>query len=294
MQVCEQVMSDKYALYLGDSAEVLKGLPDESVHHSIYSPPFSSLYTYTASDRDLGNVKNREEFFEHFGYVSREVFRVLMSGRIMAVHTYELQLYGTRDGRRARYDFPGDCIRHLEAVGFNYKARITIDKNPQTQAIRNHPQELLFATLRKDAAKCAMAQADYLLIFEKPGENPIPIPQPVDEETWIKWAAPVWKDIPEMAILPFAGSKDNDDERHLCPLQLPVIERSVKLWTNPGETVLSPFAGIGSEGYEAVRCGRRFIGCELKPSYFRVASRNLREAEQFAGGQMNLFGAAVG
>ncbi len=198
------------------------------------------------------------------------------------MHTYEIQLYGSKDGRRARYDFPGDCIRHMESVGFNYIARITVDKNPQTAAIRNHPQELLFAQLRRDASKIAPAQADYLLIFRAPGTNPVPIMAPVDENTWIAWAAPVWKDLREMDILPAAGSKDNDDERHLAPLQLSVYERCYRLWSNPGETVLDPFSGIGSGGVVALRTGRKFVGIELKESYFNAATRFLRN-EQLQG-----------
>lgn len=298
----DQAEGDGWVLFNGDSAEVLRGIPDRSVALSVFSPPFSSLYTYTPSVRDLGNVRSRGEFFEHHAFIRDELARAMMPGRIVAAHTAELQEYGTRDGRRGRYDFPGEYVRHMKAGGFTYCGRITIDKNPQTQAIRNHPQELLFATLRKDASKCVPALADYLLVFRAPGENAAPIPHPIDEDAWISWARPVWpyeapsdtdlallaswldldpiwRDIREMDILPAAGSKENDDERHLCPLQLPVIERCVRLWSNPGETVLSPYAGIGSEGVAALRCGRRFVGCELKPSYFKVATRFLREAE---------------
>lgn len=280
MRVMDEATGEGWQLFNGDSAEVLKGLPDQSIHLSVFSPPFSSLYTYTPSERDIGNVATHEEFFEHFGYVSRELLRIMVPGRTVAVHTYDLQLFEGTHGRRARYDFPGDVIRHMEGIGFNFMARITIDKNPQVAAIRNHPVELLFATLRKDASKCAPAQADYLLLFHAPGDNPVPVPQPCTEEEWIQWAAPVWKDIRETDVLSLTGSRDNDDERHLCPLQLPVIERCVRLWTNPGETVLDPFSGIGSTGYEALRHGRRYVGIELKPSYFKVAARFLREAEQ--------------
>lgn len=305
MRVMEEARGENWTLYNGDSAEVLRGIPDRSIGHAVFSPPFSSLYTYTPSARDLGNVRSREEFFEHHAYIRDELARVMMPGRIVAAHTAELQKYGTRDGRRGRYDFPGDYIRHMEAGGLTYCGRVSIDKNPQTQAIRNHPQELLFATLRKDASKCVPALADYLLVFRAPGENVVPIPHPIDEERWIAWAHPVWpyeapadtdaamlaswldldpiwRDIREMDILPAAGSKENDDERHLCPLQLPVIKRCVTLWSNPGETVLSPYAGIGSEGVGAVECGRRFAGCELKPSYFKVAVRFLQDAERRA------------
>lgn len=302
MRVMDQASGENWTLFNGDSAEVLAGIPDRSVGHAVFSPPFSSLYTYTPSVRDLGNVRSRKEFFEHHAFIRDELARVMMPGRVIAAHTAELQKYGTRDGRRGRYDFPGDYIRHMEEGGLTYCGRISIDKNPQTQAIRNHPQELLFATLRKDASKCVPALADYLLVFRAPGESTIPIPHPIDEDTWINWARPVWpyeapsdadvallaewagldpiwRDIREMDILPAAGSKENDDERHLCPLQLPVIRRCVRLWSNPEETILSPYAGIGSEGVATVECGRRFVGCELKPSYFKVATGFLRDAE---------------
>jgi DNA modification methylase len=281
----DEACGENWQLYLGDSCEVLKTLPDRSVHFSVYSPPFSSLYTYTPSERDLGNVHSPEQFFEHHAFIARELLRVLLPGRVLVAHTQELQLYETRDGKRAKYDFPSDYRAHMESVGFLYQGRITINKNPQTAAIRNHPVELLFATLKRDASKLVVAPADYLLIFRAPGENQIPITYPVSEDTWIKWAHPVWTEengtgVYETAILPDAGSKDNDDERHLCPLQLPVIDRCIRLWTNPGENVLSPFAGIGSEVYQAVKCGRRGIGVELKPSYFKRAVAFCTEAEQ--------------
>lgn len=290
IQVLDQATGDGWALYNGDSAEVLQGLPAQSIDQSTFSPPFSSVYTYSPSDRDLGNVANHTEFFEHFGYVTRELLRVMVPGRVIAMHTYDIQLYTTKDGHRGRYDFPGDCIRHMEEVGFHFIARITVNKNPQTAAIRNHPQELLFAQLRRDASKCAPAQADYVLIFRAPGANPVPITAPVDEETWIRWAAPVWNDLRETDILPDAGSKEDDDERHLAPLQLSVYERCYRLWSNPGETVLDPFAGIGSGGVVALRTGRRYVGVELKRSYFNVAKRFI-EREQLQG-QLGLFGAA--
>lgn len=321
MRVMDEATGEAWTLYNGDSSEVLRGIPDHSIGHAVFSPPFSSLYTYTPSARDLGNVRSREEFFEHHTYIRDELARVLMPGRVIAAHTAELQKYGTRDGRRGRYDFPGDYIRHMEAGGLTYCGRISIQKNPQTQAIRNHPQELLFATMRKDATKLVPALADYLLVFRAPGENTVPVERPINEEEWIRWAHPVWQppfdaagaaalsldaemaaawfglepvwdDIREMDILPVGGSKENDDERHLCPLQLPVIERCIRLWSNPGETVLSPFAGIGSEGVASLRCKRRFVGCELKPSYFNVAKRFLTQAEasQSTQDMFSLFG----
>lgn len=280
----DEMHGEGWSLFNGDSVEVLPMLPAASVHLAVYSPPFSSLYSYSPSDRDLGNVRSPEEFFAHHEWIARELLRVMVPGRVVACHTQEIQLYETRDGRRAKYDFPGAYLRHMESVGFSYQGRITVNKNPQTSAIRNHPVELLFATLRRDASKLVVAPADYLLIFRAPGENPIPIVNPVDEETWIKWAAPVWTaengtGIYETATLPDAGSKENDDERHLCPLQLPLIERCVRLWSNPGETVLDPFSGIGSTVYQAVLLGRCSVGIELKASYHKVAARFCADAE---------------
>jgi DNA modification methylase len=286
---------ENWSLLCGDSCEVLPLLPSKSVHLAVFSPPFSSLYAYSPSERDLGNVATREEFFEHHRFIACELLRLMVPGRVVAAHTYEIQEYATShaSGRRGRYDFPGDYIRHMEDVGFRWVCRITIDKNPQTQAIRNHPLELLFASLRRDSARCAPAQADYLLIFQAPGENPIPVQGDVTEDEWVQWARPVWcaehgSAVRETDCLPDAGSKENDDERHLCPLQLPVIERCVRLWTNPGETVLDPFSGIGSTVYKSVQLGRRGVGIELKGAYRDVAVRFCRQAEA-ASKQRDLF-----
>jgi hypothetical protein len=285
--VRDEARGANWTLLCGDSCEVLRLLPSHGVHLAVFSPPFSSLYTYSASPRDLGNVRTKEEFFDHHAFIATELLRVLVPGRVVAAHTYELQEYATShaSGRRGRYDFPGDYIRHMEEIGFRWIGRITIDKNPQTQAIRNHPLELLFASLRRDASVTCVAQADYLLVFRAPGENPLPVQSDVDEDTWIKWARPVWSEehgsgIRETDCLPLAGSKGNDDERHLCPLQLPVIERCVRLWSNSGETVLDPFSGIGSTVSQAVRLGRRGLGIELNPHYHRVAVGFCQAAEQ--------------
>lgn len=275
---------EKWTLFLGDNCDVLKEIPDHTVHLAHFSPPFALVYSYSPSERDMGNCRTNEEFFEHHAFFRNELLRVMVPGRVVAVHIYEIQEYTTKSGSRGRYDFPGDYIRHMEAGGFRWIGRITIGKNPQTQAIRNHPQELLFAQLNRDASKLCVAQADYVLIFRAPGENPVPIHPDVDEDEWIKLASPVWDDqygngIREMDILPDAGSKENDDERHLCALQLPVIARVVRLWSNPGETVLDPFAGIGSVPYQSVLLGRHGLGIELKRSYWEVACRFLAQAE---------------
>lgn len=283
-KVLNQAQGEGWMLYNDDSAEVLKGLPDSSVHFSVFSPPFSSTYTYSASERDLGNVRSHEEFFEHFGFITKELLRVMIPGRLVAIHCANLPTYQNTHGASGRYDFRGDVIRHFIEYGFIYHSEITIDKNPQSQAIRNHSKGLLFVQLQRDAAAMWQAWADYIVIMRVPGINPIPVEQNISHETWIEWAAPVWKGIRETDVLPVLEARDEEDERHLCPLQLPVIERCIKLWSNKNEVVLSPFAGVGSEGVVALREGRRFIGIELKPSYFNVAVANLQEAEMVAKG----------
>ena len=280
MNVMDEAHGEGWSLFNGDSAEVLPALPAASIDLAVFSPPFSSTYTYSPSDRDLGNVRNDRQFFEQFSYISRELLRVMRPGRLVAIHVANLPTYATRDGASGRKDFRGDVIRHFEQAGFVYHSEITIDKNPQAQAIRTHSKGLLFVQLARDAAWMWQAWADYVVVMRTPGDNPVPVRTDVSHEEWIEWARPVWSGIRETDVLSVRDAREDDDERHLCPLQLPVVERCVRLWSNPGETVLSPFAGIGSELYEAVRLGRRAIGIELKPSYFRVAVRNLRQAEQ--------------
>lgn len=275
----DEAFGNGWALYNGDSAEVLPQLPDNSVHLSVFSPPFSSTYTYSPSERDLGNVSSDEEFWRQFGWISSELLRVMVPGRLVAVHVANLPTYENRDGASGRKDFRGDTIRHFVEAGFVYHSEICIDKNPQAQAIRTHSKGLLFVQLRRDAAAMWQAWADYVCVFRAPGRNPEPVPTDLNEEEWIELARPVWYGIRETDVLSAAEARDNDDERHLCPLQLPVIERCVRLWSAPGETILSPFAGIGSEGVGALRKGRRFVGIELKPSYWRVAALNLERAE---------------
>lgn len=277
--VMDEAFGESWALYNGDSAEVLPQLPDASVHLSVFSPPFSSTYTYSPSDRDLGNVRSDAEFWEQFRWISEELRRVMMPGRLVAIHVANLPTYANRDGASGRKDFRGDTIRHFIDAGFVYHSEVTIDKNPQAQAIRTHSKGLLFVQLARDAAAMWQAWADYLVVMRTPGDNPTPVVTDLTQEEWIEYARPVWRGIRETDVLSAADARENDDERHLCPLQLPVIERAVRLWSGPGEVVLSPFAGIGSEGVGAVKMGRRFIGVELKPAYWRVACENLRRVE---------------
>ena len=280
-----QAEGEGWVLYNGDSCEVLPTLPAASVDFSIFSPPFVSVYTYSPSDRDLGNVRDEAVFWEQFGYVSRELLRVVKPGRLVAVHVANLPAYANRDGASGRKDFRGDTIRHFQSVGFVYHSEVCIDKDPQAQAIRTHSKGLMFVQMRRDQAFLWQAWADYILVFRAPGENAVPVLTHLSTEEWIAWARPVWYGIRETNVLSAIDARENDDERHLAPLQLDVIERCLRLWTNPGEVVLSPFAGIGSEGYVSLQTARRFVGVELKRSYYLAAVRNLHRAE----GQLDLW-----
>jgi DNA modification methylase len=282
LHVMDEAHGNGWSLFNGDSAEVLPELPDRSVHLAVFSPPFSSTYTYSPSERDLGNVTNDVQFWQQFEWISAQLLRVMAPGRLVCVHVANLPTYAIRDGASGRRDFRGDTIRHFVDAGFVYHSEVTIDKNPQAQAIRTHSKGLLFVQLNRDAAAMWQAWADYLVVFRAPGDNETPVATDLTQEEWIEYARPVWYGIRETDVLSTVGSRDNDDERHLCPLQLPVIRRCVRLWSGPGEVVLSPFAGIGSEGVESLRQKRRFVGIELKPAYWRVACDNLRRAEHEA------------
>jgi len=266
-------------MMLGDSCERLGELGDDSIDLSIFSPPFASLYTYSPSERDLGNSSDRDEFFEHFGFITDHLLRVTKVGRLACVHVQQLTTTKATHGFNSLTDFRGQVIAHFQQHGFWFHGEVTIDKDPQAQAIRTKAHALMFKTLRSDSSKSRPGLADYLLIFKKPGDSEIPILGDVDNETWINWARPVWYDIRESDTLNTRVARESADERHICPLQLPLIERCVRLWSNVGDTVLSPFAGIGSEGVVSVKHNRRFIGCELKPSYWKTACDNLRTAE---------------
>lgn len=286
--VMDQSNGTNWTLFNGDSAEVLPNLPSDSVDLALFSPPFSSTYTYSPSIRDLGNVKDDAQFWEQFRFITRELLRVVKPGRLVAMHVANLPAYENTHGASGRRDFRGDTIRHFEAEGFVYHSEICIDKNPQAQAIRTHSKGLLFVQLQRDAAAMWQAWADYVVVMRTPGKNSEPVQTDLTQEEWIEYARPVWYGIRETDVLGVSEAREHDDERHLCPLQLPVIERCVRLWTGPGEVVLSPFTGIGSEGVISVRLGRKFVGVELKPSYYRVAARNLKAAES-SNDQFTLF-----
>jgi DNA modification methylase len=279
MNVINQASGANWTLFNGDSCEVLQGLPDASVDLTVFSPPFSSLYTYSPSDRDLGNCKSDAEFFEHFGYITRELRRVLKPGRIACIHVQQLTTTIVTHGVSGMRDFRGDVIRHFQDHGFIYHGEVTIDKCPQAQAIRTKSRALQFVQFNKDSLASRPALADYIILMRVPGDAAAPVVNDVSNDEWIEWARPIWYGIKESDTLNTAVAKDNSDEKHICPLQLGTIERCVRLWSNPGEVVLSPFAGIGSEGYESIRRGRKFVGVELKPQYYQVAVRNLQMAE---------------
>lgn len=277
-KVLNQQVTETWALYNGDSMEVVKGIPDGSVALSVFSPPFASLYTYSSSERDLGNSRDYEEFFSGFGFLIEELLRVTMPGRICAVHCQDFSTTKAIHGVIGLRDFPGDIIRAFSAKGWIYDGRVTIDKCPQAQAIRTKSKALLFVQLEKDSSWSRPAMGDYIIRFRAPGENKVQIKPDLSRDEWILWARPVWQDIDETDTLNAAIAREEKDERHICPLQLGTIERCVRLWSNPGETVFSPFAGIGSEGYVSLQKGRKFIGIELKESYYKTAVRNLTGA----------------
>ncbi len=270
---------DSWQLVNGDCVEGVAALPSDSVDLSVYSPPFISLFTYTASERDMGNCATPEEFFAHFGFLMRELLRVTKPGRVTCCHVAQIAAMLERDGYIGLKDFRGKTIAAFEQNGWVYHGEVCIDKDPQAQAIRTKAKGLLFVQMRKDSSWSRPALADYILIFRKPGDNATPIHPDISNDQWIQWARPIWYGISESDTLQVVEARAEEDERHICPLQLGTIERCIRLWSNPGELVLSPFAGIGSEGYEAVRLNRRFIGFELKPTYATVAVRNLETAE---------------
>jgi DNA modification methylase len=269
---------DGWDLVNGDCVQVMAEQPANSVDLSVYSPPFMSLYTYTASEHDMGNCSSRDEFFAHLAFMIRGCLRLTKPGRLTCCHVAQVPAMLSRDGFIGMKDFRGETIAAYQAEGWIYHGEVCIDKCPQAQAIRTKSKSLLFIQLRKDASWLRPALADYILVFRKPGDNPVPILPDLSNEEWIQWARPIWYGISESDTLQVAEAREDEDERHICPLQLGTIERCVRLWSNPGELVLSPFAGIGSEGYEAIRLGRRFLGVELKPSYAAVAVKNLQAA----------------
>lgn len=296
MQVVEQVVSDRFAIYNADCVDVVRGLPSDSIHYTIFSPPFASLYTYSSSPRDMGNCADGKTFAEHFAFLVPELLRVTKPGRLLSFHCMLLPSSKTRDGAIGLKDFRGDLIRMFVAAGWIHHSEVVIWKDPVTAMQRTKALGLLHKQILKDSCMSRQGIPDYLITMRKPGVNDEPVvggfdhfcgengPAPSDDPTrrsidiWQRYASPVWMDINPSNTLQKESAREDKDERHICPLQLDVIHRALDLWTNDGDTVLSPFAGIGSEGYEALRMGRRFIGAELKGSYYRQAVSNLEAA----------------
>ena len=292
MNCLDQSSGDGYTAFHGDCVEVIAGLPERSIDYAIFSPPFASLYTYSNSPRDMGNVRNDAEFFENFAFLIHELRRVMKPGRNVSFHCMLMPTSKERDGYIGLKDFRGDLIRAFQADGFIYASEVCIWKDPVTAMQRTKALGLLHKTVRTNAAMSRQGIPDYLVTMRAPGEGEREDrvvhgeDYPVDK--WQKVASPVWTDIDPSDTLQFRSAREHDDERHICPLQLEVIRRGIELWTNPGDVVLSPFMGIGSEGYVALQAGRRFVGVELKTSYYQQAVKNL----QMALAQNGLFEAA--
>lgn len=308
MAVIDQKITDSYAIYNGDCMEVMRALPTGKVHLSIYSPPFGGLYHYSSSERDLSNCDSYEGFFEHYTFVVRELARITMPGRITCVHCMDVPR--SNSGTDALIDFPGDIVRLHEREGWQYTGRRAIWKEPLAVRLRTMQKNLAHASLVADSADCGVASADYLLTFRRAGKNPVPIAHPVGmleyagerqmpaellayrgwtgKQTenrfshwiWRQYASSIWDDVRMNRVLPFRDSREPDDEKHVHPLQLDVIDRCVQLFSNPGENVFTPFMGVGSEVYSPVLLGRRGIGAELKTSYYRQAALNVEAAAQ--------------
>jgi hypothetical protein len=303
MYLTDDASGENWLLMLGDSCERLAEIETGTVGLSVCSPPFAQLYNYSPSPRDLSNSRDRDEFFEHYSYIIREQLRVTMPGRLAVIHVQQIALTKLTHGRIGISDFRGQVIRAFEDAGWWLHRECTVDKDPQAQAIRTKAHALMFVTKDRDSAQLGPALADYLLFFRAPGDNQVPVKTDVSNDEWIQWARPIWPGTPdayaaevwadlglavprdcwygirETNTLNTRVAKDAADERHICPLQLDLIERCIRLWSNPGDLVLSPFVGIGSEGYVALKHGRRFVGVELKPSYWQTAADNLRRAE---------------
>lgn len=281
MEVLNQIITDKYALYNGDSAEIMQNLSSNSMDYSIFSPPFEDLYTYSDSPRDLGNCRNTEEFYIQFNFIVKELFRIIKPGRLVSIHCMDLPTTKASDGFIGLRDFPGILIKLFQDCGFYYHSRVTIWKDPVVAMQRTKALGLLHKQIKKDSAMCRQGIADYIITMRKPGENKNPITHtnesfPVNK--WQEYASPVWMDIRQSNTLNRTSARTERDEKHICPLQLDVIERCIELWTNPGDTVFTPFLGIGSEIYQAIKMHRKGVGIELKESYFEQSVKNCNRA----------------
>jgi len=302
-EVYDQKITDQWTMYNGDCVDIIAGLPDNSIHYSIFSPPFLSLYVYSDEPEDMGNSKTDKEFYSHFSYLIPELYRITKPGRLISVHSSLVPMTKQHEGIIGLKDFPGQIVSLFQKFGFIYHSKVLIWKDPLVQATRTKMLTLAHKQISKDSSRCAQGFGDEILTFRKPGENQEPIAHgrgfehyigEMDEpnrekndnpktnkyshEIWQRYASPVWFDINQSDTLNFRAAREDKDERHICPLQLQTIARCLELWTNKGDVVFSPFAGIGSEGYEAIEMNRKFIGIELKESYYKTAIKNLRLA----------------
>lgn len=276
-------VDNNFSLYNGDSCEIIKSIPDNSIHYTIFSPPFASLYTYSNSDRDMGNCKDDDEFYQHFSYLAKELYRVTMDGRLLSFHCMDLPMMKSRDGVIGLKDFPAMVRQIFEDAGFVYHSKVTIWKNPVTEMQRTKALGLLWKQIRKDSSMNRQGIPDYIITMRKPTDNPEKITHTEESfpcDVWRKYASPVWMDINQSNTLQKKSARAEKDEKHICPLQLDVIQRCIELWSNPGDIVFDPFAGIGSVPYMALKLGRRGLGIELKESYYNQAVLNCQNAEQ--------------
>jgi len=323
--VIDQVITDKYAVYNADCIEVMRDMPGDSVHYSIFSPPFASLYTYSNSERDMGNSRNQSEFFKHFKFMVAELYRIMMPGRLVSFHCMDIPAMKERDGFIGLYDFPGDLIKVFQEAGFIYHSRVAIWKDPLIEATRTKSLGLMHKQIVKDSAMCRQGLPDYLITVRKPGSNPEPVAHPkgftsfigedepeapkkdadikdsrihkdismskVDpvysHHVWRRYASPVWMDINQSLTLNKEGARDEKDERHICPLQIQVVQRGIELWSNPGDIVFTPFGGIGTEGVVALQMKRRAVVIEIKPSWYSQSVTNCANA--ISADQMSMF-----
>ncbi len=290
-KVINQAVTEHFALYNGDSCEVMTGLPDNSMDYSIFSPPFEDLYTYSDSPRDLGNCRSTEEFYQQFTYIVKQLFRVMKEGRLVSIHCMDLPTTKASDGFIGLRDFPGILIKLFQDCGFYYHSRVTIWKDPVVAMQRTKALGLLHKQIKKDSSMCRQGIADYIITMRKPGDNENPITHTNETfpvEQWQQYASPVWMDIQQGNTLNRTSAREERDEKHICPLQLDVIARCIELWSNEGDTIFTPFLGIGSEAYQSLKMHRKAIGIELKESYFRQAVKNCYRATTCEE-QINLF-----
>lgn len=293
IEVEHQTVTDRFGLYCGDSVELVKGIPDDSIGLCLHSPPFANLYIYSDSQRDMGNCEDPAQFMQHYEYLIPELLRVTKPGRLCAVHCKDLVKYKGRDGRAGLFDFPGEIIRAFERHGWQFHSRVTIWKDPVIEMQRTKAHGLLYKQLRKDSTFSRQGLAEYMLLFRKwaeEGQEVNPVTHTKDDfplDQWQEWASPVWMSVKQTRVLNAAVARSEEDEKHICPFQLDVCERSILMWSNPGDIVLDPFNGIGSTGYTALQFGRRYIGFELKRAYYDWAIKFLREVENES--QLTLF-----